>query len=45
MVGEVLVDGVELAALRGGAVQLLHEHRRTAAGAGRGGAHEVTARG
>ena len=45
VVGEVLVDGVELAALRGGAVQLLHEHRRTVAGAGGGGAHEVTARG
>ena len=45
MVGEVLVDGVELAALRGGAVQLLHEHGRTVAGAGGGGAHEVTARG
>ena len=44
MVGELLVDGVELAALRGGAVQLLHEHRRAAA-AGVGGAHEVTARG
>ena len=44
VVGEILVDGVELAALRGGAVQLLHEHRRPA-GAGRGGAHEVTARG
>ena len=28
VVGEVLVDGVEPAALRGGAVQLLHEHRR-----------------
>ena len=32
VVGEVLVDGVELAALRGGAVQLLHEHRRPAGG-------------
>ena len=28
VVGEVLVDGVEPAALRGRAVQLLHEHRR-----------------
>ena len=28
VVGEVLVDRVEPAALRGGAVQLLHEHRR-----------------
>ena len=28
VVGELLVDGVELAALRGGAVQLRHEHRR-----------------
>ena len=28
VVGELLVDGVELAALRGGPVQLLHEHRR-----------------
>ena len=28
VVGQVLVDGVEPAALRGGAVQLLHEHRR-----------------
>ena len=29
VVGEVLVDGVEPAALRGRAVQLLHEHRRS----------------
>jgi hypothetical protein len=42
VVGEVLVDRVEPAALGGGAVQLLHEHRRPACG---GGAHDVTARG
>ena len=32
VVGQVLVDGVELASLRGRAVQLLHEHRRASAG-------------
>ena len=32
VVREVLVDGVEPAALRGSAVQLLHEHRRPTAG-------------
>ena len=30
MVGELLVDGVELASLGGGAMQLRHEHRRPA---------------
>ena len=45
VVGEVLVDGVEPAALRGGAVQLLHEQPPAAAGCSAGGAHEVTARG
>ena len=44
VVGEVLVDRVEAAALRGRAVQLLHEHRRPTGGSG-GGRHEVTARG
>ena len=44
VIGEVLVDGVELAALGGGAVQLLHEDRRPAI-AGAGGHQEVTARG
>ena len=44
VVGQVLVDGVEAAALRGRAVQLLHEHRRPTGGPG-GGGHEVTARG
>ena len=44
VVGEVLVDGVEPAALRGSAVQLRHEHRGPAAGSA-GGGHEVTARG
>jgi hypothetical protein len=42
VVGQVLVDRVEPPALRGSAVQLLHEHRRPACG---GRAHEVTARG
>ena len=32
VVGEVLVDGVEPAALRGGAVQLLREQPRSRAG-------------
>ena len=44
VVGQVLVDRVEPAALRGRAVQLLHEHRRPT-GSPSGGAHEVTARG
>ena len=44
VIGEVLVDGVQPSALSGGAVQLLHEHRRPPS-AGRSGAHEVTARG
>ena len=44
VVGEVLVDGVEPAALRGGAVQLLREQPRPHTGSA-GGAHEVTARG
>ena len=43
VVGELLVDGVELAALGGGAMQLRYEQRRPA-GAGCA-AHEVTARG
>ena len=45
MVGEILVDGVEPAALGGGAVKLLHEHRRPACPSGIDGAHDVTARG
>ena len=44
VVGQVLVDGVEPPALRGRAVQLLHEHRRPTGGRA-GGRHEVTARG
>jgi hypothetical protein len=44
VVRQVLVDRVEPAALRRGAVQLRHEHSRTA-GARRCGSHEVTARG
>ncbi len=43
MIGELLVDGVELAALCGGAVQLLNEHGRPTALGVRG--HELTARG
>jgi hypothetical protein len=45
VIGQVLVDRVEPAALRGGPVQLLHEHRRAAPGGDRPGRHEVTARG
>ena len=45
VVGEVLVDGVKPAALRGGAVQLLNEQPRPRAAPFVGGAHEVTARG
>ena len=45
VVGEVLVDGVEPSALRGGAVQLLDEHRGAAAGGCRSGRHALTARG
>jgi hypothetical protein len=44
VVGEVLVDRVEAAALRGRAVQLLHEHRWPT-GSPSGMGHEVTARG
>jgi len=44
VVRQLLVDGVELAALRGGSVQLLHEHRRPTAG-GLCAGHAVTARG
>ena len=42
LLGEVLVERVEPAALGGGAVQLLHERRRPGAG---GGHQPVTARG
>ena len=42
LLGEVLVERVQAAALRGGAVQLLHERRRPACG---GGHQPVTARG
>jgi hypothetical protein len=45
VVGEVLVDGVEPAALRGRAVQLLDEQPRPRAGPFVGGGHEVTALG
>ena len=45
MVGEVLVDGVQPAALRGGAVQLLDEQPPAACWSFVGGGHEVTARG
>jgi hypothetical protein len=44
VVGQLLVDGVELAALCGGAVQLLHERRRPSAAVLCAG-HDVTARG
>ena len=44
VIGQVLVDGVEPAALRGRAVQLLHEHRRPTGGSS-AGSHAVTARG
>jgi hypothetical protein len=43
VIGQVLVDGVELPSLGGRAVQLRHEHRR--ASAVPCGAHEVTALG
>ena len=43
VIGQVLVDGVELPSLGGRAVQLLNEHRR--ASAVPCGAHEVTALG
>jgi hypothetical protein len=43
VIGHVLVDGVELASLGGGAMQLRHEHRGPAPVLR--GAHVVTARG